>query len=183
MMASILWRRLDTPGHDACRLDRSDAGWRLEGTAVFRHENSPARLTYHVVCDRAWHAQQGHVQGWLGAEAVESHIARTSAGVWALNGVVVAAVGSCINLDFGFTPATNLPQLRRLALEVAQAADAPAVWLDVPAGALTRLPQRYERRTEATYWYESPSVPYAALLEIAPTGFIRQYPGQWQAEP
>jgi hypothetical protein len=28
-------RRLDTPGHDAARLDRNEAGWRLQGTAVF----------------------------------------------------------------------------------------------------------------------------------------------------
>ncbi len=181
IIASILWRRLDTPGHDACRLERKDTGWRLEGTAVFRHESGPAWLTYHVVCDCAWHAQQGHVLGWLGADALEFRIVRTSTGVWTLNGAVVAAVGNCVDLDFGFTPATNLPQLRRLALEVGQAADAPAAWLDV-AGALTLLPQRYERRTEATYWYEAPSVAYAALLEVAPTGFIRRYPGLWEAE-
>src|SRR5207244_2474062 len=37
-VAAILWRRLDTPGHDACRLERSDAGWELDGTAVFRED-------------------------------------------------------------------------------------------------------------------------------------------------
>ena len=183
MIASILWRRLDAPGHDASRLHQNAGGWRLEGTAVFRHENGPARLAYHVACDLAWHAQQGHVQGWLGADAVEFHIVRTNAGVWTLNGAVVADVGNCVDLDFGFTPATNLPQLRRLALKVGQAADAPAAWLDVSAGTLALLPQRYERRTETTYWYEAPSVQYAALLEVAPTGFIRRYPGLWEAEP
>jgi hypothetical protein len=120
---------------------------------------------------------------WLGADAVEFRIVRTSAGAWTLNGAVVADLEDCLDLDFGFTPATNLPQLRRLALEVGQAADAPAAWLDVSAGTLALLPQRYERRAEATYWYEAPSVEYAALLEVAPTGFIRRYPGLWEAEP
>jgi hypothetical protein len=64
-----------------------------------------------------------------------------------------------------------------------QAADAPAAWLDVPAGTLQILPQRYERRAKATYWYEAPSVNYAALLEVTPTGFIRRYPGLWEIEP
>ena len=183
IIACVLWRRLDTPGHDACRLERSDAGWRLEGTAVYRHENVPARLTYVVECDRAWHAQRGRVQGWLGADSLDFRLARTSAGVWIINGVAVPDLGNCVDLDFAFTPATNLPQLRRLALEVGQAAEAPAAWLDVSAGTLALLPQCYERRTEATYWYESPSVAYAALLEVAPNGFIRRYPGLWEAEP
>ncbi len=183
IIASILWRRLDTPGHDACRLEQDAGGWRLEGTAVFRHENVPARLAYHVVCDGAWHARRGHVRGWLGADSVDFSITRASTGVWTINAVVVPDLEDCVDLDFGFTPATNLPQLRRLALEVGQAGDAPAAWLDVAAGTLTLLPQRYERRTEATYWYEAPTAQYAALLEVAPTGFIGRYPGLWEAEP
>jgi hypothetical protein len=100
-----------------------------------------------------------------------------------VNGAVVLDVGSCVDLDFGFTPATNLLQLQRLALHVGQAAQAPAAWLDVSTGTLELLPQRYERRAEATYWYEAPRVGYAALLEVAPSGFVRRYPGLWEAEP
>jgi hypothetical protein len=154
-VASILWRRLDTPGHDACRLDRRAAGWRLEGTAVFRHEGVPARLAYYVVCDLAWRTRQGYVQGWLGADSIEWSAARTNAGVWTLNGAIVPNLENCLDLDFGFTPATNLLQIRRLALDEGQVADAPAAWLNVPAGpagTLELLPQRYERRSEAAYW-------------------------------
>ena len=140
------------------------------------------RLSYDVTCDLAWR-QQGHVQGWLGADSLEFRMARTPAGMWSLNGVVMPNVGDCIDLDFGFTPATNLLQLRRLALDEGQVAEAPAAWLDVPAATFELLPQRYERRGEATYWYEAPSLGYAALLEVAPTGFVRRYPGLWEAEP
>jgi len=181
-IASILWRRLDTPGHDACWLHQEAGGWRLEGTAVFRHEGLAARLAYQVACDPAWRTRGGQVQGWLGTDSVALRIARTSAGEWTLNSAVVPDLGGCLDLDFGFTPATNLPQLRRLGLEVGQAAEAPAAWLAVASGMLTFLPQRYERRAEAMYWYESPSVAYAALLEVTPEGFIRRYPGLWEAQ-
>lgn len=182
-VASILWRRLDTPGHDACRLEGSDAGWTLDGTAVFREDGVPARLTYRVACDLAWRTREGQVHGWLGEQSVEFHIARTAGGVWTLNGAVVSGLGDCVDLDLAFTPATNLLPLRRLALAEGQAADAPAAWLNVSAGTLEVLPQRYERRAEAAYWYEAPSGDYAALLEVTPTGFIRRYPGLWEAEP
>jgi uncharacterized protein len=178
----MLWRRLDTPGHEACRLEESDAGWQLEGTAVFLHDGVPAQLTYQVACDPAWCTQEGQVRGWLGGQSVEFTLVRTATGVWSLNGAVVPGLERLADLDLGFTPATNLPQLRRVALAQGQAVDVPVAWLDVVAGTLAVLPQRYERRTEATYWYEAPSVHYAGLLEVTSTGFIRRYPGLWEAE-
>lgn len=182
IVASILWRRLDTPGHDACRLDRDALGWRIEGTAVFRQGTIPAQLSYRVTCDLGWHTQEGHVQGWIGARSLDLAITRTRAAVWTMDGAVVPDLGNCIDLDLGFTPATNLISLRRLALHEGQAVEVPAAWLDVSAGTLGLLPQRYERRTEETYWYEAPSFGYAALLQVAPTGFIRLYPGLWEEE-
>ena len=50
-----------------------------------------------------------------------------------------------------------------------------------PDGVLQALPQRYERRSATTYWYESPTAGYAELLELAPSGFVRRYPGLWEA--
>jgi hypothetical protein len=180
--ASILWRRLDIPGHDACRLEGSDAGWRLDGTAVFREAGAPAVLDYSLVCDLAWRTEHGRVRGWLGERSIELAIERTAAGVWTLNGAVVRGLERCVDLDFGFTPATNLPQLRRVALALGQSANMPAAWLDISASTLVVLPQRYERRAQTTYWYEAPSVGYADVLEVGPTGFIRRYPGLWEAE-
>jgi uncharacterized protein len=122
------------------------------------------------------------VHGWLGRQAVEFSILRSTAGAWTLNGKVVPSVEGCADLDLGFTPATNLLQLRRLALAEGSAADAPVAWLDVSAGTLEPLSQRYERRDEATYWYEAPRFGYAALLEVAASGFIKRYPDLWEAE-
>jgi hypothetical protein len=180
--AAILWRRLDAPGHDACRLVRSAGGWRIEGTAVFRHLGAPASLAYRADCDLEWRARQGRVRGWLGDASLDLAIARTGEAGWTLDGAAVPGLADCLDLDFGFTPATNLLQIRRLALEEGQAADAPAAWLDVATGGLQRLPQRYQRRAGSTYWYEAPSFGYAALLEVDPSGFVRLYPELWEAE-
>ena len=100
-IASILWKRLDTPGHDACHLDGDEAGWKLHGTTVFRHDGVPARLTYQVVCDSAWHTLQGRVEGWFGAHPVAFNIARTYTGGWTLNGQVVPSLENCVDLDPG----------------------------------------------------------------------------------
>jgi len=182
-IASILWRRLDTPGHDGCRLEQSGAGWLLEGTAVFRENGSPAWLTYYILYDPTWRTTLGKVQGWLGGRSVDFRITRTGGGVWTLNGTVIPGFEAYVDLDLGFTPATNLTQLRRVALAEGQAADIPVAWLDVASGMMSVLPQRYERRSEDNYWYEAPSVSYQGLLEVCSNGFIRRYPGLWEAEP
>jgi hypothetical protein len=179
---TILWRRLDGPGHDACRLAPDDVGWRIEGTAVLEIEASPARLEYAVTCDPSWRARRGEVHGWIGSRPVDFVIAPVNSGGWALNGVEVDGVHGAADLDFGFTPATNLFQLRRLALEIGQGADDAVAWLDVSAGALELLLQRYERRSETSYWYEAQRFEYEALLEVDGSGFVHRYPGLWERE-
>jgi hypothetical protein len=178
----ILWRRLDTPGHDACSLERVRNGWRLAGTAVFREGDVVARLNYTITSDGEWRTQEGEVVGWLGAEQVRFGARRTARGVWTLNGVVVAGLTDCMDLDLGFTPATNTFQIRRVGLAEGQSADVPVAWLDVRAGSLRRLHQRYERRQATTYWYVAQRFDYAALLEVNAVGLILVYPGLWEAE-
>jgi uncharacterized protein len=182
LVASILWRRLDTPGHDACRLQGDDGGWQLDGTAVFQHEGAPAHLTYRVWCDRAWRTREGFVHGWVGPQAVDVRIVRSIEGSWSIDDRVVPGVEGCVDVDLGFTPATNLLSIRRLDLAEGRAADVPVAWLDVAADTLELLPQHYERRTATTYWYESPTAGYTALLETTPAGFVSRYPGLWETD-
>lgn len=178
---SILWNRLDTPGHDACTLVEGVADRRLDGGAVFLHEGVPARLEYNVACDNSWRTQRGEVHGWVGTEPIDFVITRSAEGVWTCNGAIVSGLDDCVDLDLGFTPATNLFQIRRLALTEGQAADAPVAWFDVSSGALDVLVQRYERRATHGYWYEAPRFNYAGLLEVGATGFVHLYPGLWTA--
>jgi len=179
---TILWRRLDAPGHDACRLvDRGDA-WRIEGASVFRHDTGPTALVYEVECDCDWRTREGSVNGWVGSCRVDIRITRSSNGLWTLNGQVVPGMQECVDLDLGFTPATNLSQLRRLALPVGQSADVPVAWLDAPFGSLEVLRQRYDHRTAESYWYTAPRFGYAALLRVSASGFVQLYPDLWEAE-
>lgn len=179
----ILWRRLDSAGHDACRLVERGGAWRVEGATAFLHNGVPAFLAYEVECDGEWRTQEGAVRGWMGERALDFRIALAHDGTWTLNGLVVPNLEGCIDLDLGFTPATNLLQLRRVALQIGQAADVSVAWLDVAAGTLDRLQQRYERRTAEAYWYEAPRFDYFALLRVNEVGFVEDYPNLWEAEP
>ena len=173
------WMRLDRPGRDAALLRRNGGGWLLQGAAAFDHDDGPATVAYQVEVDARWETTRGILSGFLGDKTIEYEIRRDDTG-WRLNGVRAEGLEHLVDLDYGFTPATNVLQLSRIALKRSQWAEVPVVWFDLDSASLTELPQRYEQRSEASYWYEAPTVPYRALLEIAPNGFVRSYPDLWR---
>jgi hypothetical protein len=183
--ATILWRRLDLPGHDAAVLVESADGAELRGMAVFLDQGGPTALHYRVCCSAGWQTSDAHIHGWLGTQPVELSIRRDAAGRWTLNGAACPAVAGCVDLDLSFTPATNLLPLRRLDLGVGDTAGIRSAWLDWPAGILAPLVQRYTRQSSAAYDYES-DLPgterFAATLRVDPDGWVLDYPGLWQAE-
>jgi uncharacterized protein len=181
VVASMLWRRLDLPGHDACGLARDGAGWSLRGTAAFLHPAGPASIAYAVRCDSRWQTVSAEIKGLLGGRRVGYSVAHRGRR-WSLNGQSIAGLEHLVDLDLGFTPATNLQQIRRVPMPEGVAVALPVAWLDLDAGTLTQLPQIYERRSDTLLRYEAPSVGYQDLLELAPSGFIRKYPGLWEAE-
>ncbi|PWU17191.1 MAG: hypothetical protein C5B48_16285 [Candidatus Rokuibacteriota bacterium] len=180
--ASVLWRRLDRPGHEAARLVVHDSSWRLAGTAVFAHEQKPCRLDYVVVCDSAWRTLSGRVSGWVGEQTIEVELDVDSARRWRLNGNECPAVADCIDLDLNFSPSTNLLPIRRLELTVGQEAKVRAAWLRFPTFTLEPLDQLYRRTGDAMYRYESGGGAFVADLPVNPAGFVTLYPGFCQAE-
>jgi hypothetical protein len=178
---AAIWRRLDRPGHDAALLQRRDDGWLLQGAAAFVHEAGPATVAYQVEVDSTWRTKRGRLSGFLGARTFQHDIRRDGDG-WRLDGLVVGGLEHLVDLDYAFTPATNVLQMRRVILPLGQKINLPVAWFDLDSASLTELPQSYERRGEASYWYVARTVPYEALLEFASNGFVRSYPGLWRLE-
>jgi uncharacterized protein len=180
---TILWRRLDAPGHEAARLLPAPGGWYLVGTAVFAHDRRPCRLDYRVACDAGWRTTSGRVTGWIGGDEIDLTVEVGPDGGWRLNGEACPAVAGCVDLDLNFSPSTNLLPVRRLGLAVGESGAARAAWLRFPSFALEPLDQVYHRTGEDAYRYESGGGRFAADLRVGPAGFVTHYPGGWEAEP
>jgi hypothetical protein len=178
---TMLWRRLDTPGHDAAVLVRTPAGWRLEGTAVFVQDRTACQLAYRVTCDRRWRTVDASVAGWLGIRRIGLEAAVMPEGGWLFGGASVPAVDGCIDIDFDFTPATNLLPIRRLSLEVGESARVRAAWLTIPECTLAPLAQTYTRVAPNRYRYETDDG-FKADFETTAQGFVVRYPGLWESE-
>jgi hypothetical protein len=173
------WRRLDEPGHDAARLFRTAQGWTLEGYAAF-HENGPTGLRYRVELAADYSTRSATIEGHRSGKPF-SHAFRREDD-WTFDGNPAAGLGDLLHLDFGFTPATNLQQVRHAGLAVGEEAEIVAAWFDIGKASLVRLPQQYRRIAEDRYWYSSPTGGYEAVLEMAGNGFVRLYPDLWEME-
>lgn len=179
---SILWRRLNQPGHEFCRLFLQNSSWKLGGTAVFMHDRQPCSLDYLVVCDTGWKTISGRVSGWIGNEAVQIELLVDSNRHWQLNGRACPEAAGCIDLDLAFSPSTNFLPIRRLDLDIGQEAEVRAAWLSFPSFTLEPLEQLYRRIGVSAYRYESPGGSFVAELQVNAAGFITLYPNLWQAE-
>lgn len=179
---SVLWRRLDRPGHESAGVFLRDSNWHLIGTAVFAHDHAPCRLDYSVICDSLWQTVSAKVSGWVGDQTVEIDLAADSRRRWRINGAECSAVSGCIDLDLNFSPSTNLLPISRLNLGVGQEAQVRAAWLRFPSFTLEPLDQVYRRLDAKTYRYESAGGRFVADLEVNAAGFVTHYPNFCEVE-
>ena len=179
---SILWRRLDQPGHECAVLSEGPAGAVLAGTAVFRESGRASRLDYRIVCDAAWRTISARVTGSIDTTPIDVAIGADAARTWTFNGRSCADLRGCDDIDLSFSPATNLLPIRRLQLAVGARAAVRAAWLRLPSVTLEPLEQTYERLTLSQYRYESGNGSFAAVLETNAAGLVTVYEGRWQVD-
>lgn len=175
------WSRLDVPGSDSAWVVRLEEGWMIYGAAVFAHENGPAFLNYGIEYDAAWETKLATIEGYIGDEPVR-HAFMFQQGIWAHNGVRVDGMDGITQIDFGFTPATNYPILKKLNLSIGREANIESAWFDVGQKTISRLPQRFERQDERYYAYDAPRFGYSGFLDVMENGFVKVYPGLWEAK-
>jgi len=180
LIASFFWRRLDEPGHDCFRLHRLAHGWRLRGMAVFRDSGQPCNFAYEVLVDSTWKSRSARITGFQGKKEVDVRVRRTADGQWRVGTEIQHAVAGCVDIDLGFTPATNMVAIRRLGLAIGEHAEAPVAWLALPGMKLRVLPQTYHRSTKLEYDYETPTCGYKGRLHVSTLGAVVSYPGLFE---
>lgn len=179
-VSSIVWQRLDAPGHDYAALEHSELGPRLSGCAVFVEDGVNCLLRYQVDCAPDWSTRRVEVSGYRGGETIALLLETDSDRNWLLNGAEQPQVRGCVDIDLAFTPATNLLPIRRGRPDIGSALELSAAWLRFPALTLAPLPQRYTRLSEFGYRYESRQGAFQAELSVGPDGLPREYQGLWR---
>lgn len=180
----IRWRRLDVFGHEHARIHRVPSGWRLQGKVEVRESGVSAQLDYVVECDPTWLTRSVLVYGEAAGRPVRFALSADGAGNWTADDQVLAAVSGALDIDLGFTPATNTLPIRRLALRVGESGKVRCAWLRFPELRLEALDQTYEKLTERSYRYTAnvDGELFSARLETDAYGLVMHYEGLWAAD-
>jgi hypothetical protein len=179
------WRRLDVPGREEARVERIANGWRLTGELDVEEDRVAARLRYTIDCDTEWRTRSAVIEGDAGDTPVRFVLAADGAGRWTRNGAPVPELTGALDVDLGFTPATNTLPIRRLALAVGESAPVRSAWLRFPELRLEPLEQTYTREDEKSFRYRAlvDGEPFVARLDTDAFGRVLRYEGLWEAEP
>jgi RimJ/RimL family protein N-acetyltransferase len=180
--STILWRRIDLPGHEVGELTALATGWRLSGVAALAHEQRPCRVEYDIECDAAWRTQRVRIRGHVAGAPATLDLARDANDEWSANGTPVPSLQGCLDVDLGFSPSTNLLPIRRLSLGIGEHASVRAAWVRFPDLTLAVLEQVYTRLGETSYRYESAGGTFRRDLTVNAEGCVLDYPDFWRAE-
>ncbi|MFP2956736.1 putative glycolipid-binding domain-containing protein [Myxococcus sp. 1LA] len=175
-----VWRRLLSPGSEYFELRARPEGWVLAGSVVLVDEGLPHFVEYSVTTNAAWETQEVHVLRRNGDGEARLQLRVDAERRWWKGDEEVVHLRGCPDIDVACTPSTNTLPIRRLGLEVGQAADVRAAWIRIPSLALEVLPQRYTRLTETRYRYESNGGRFVAEVDVDADGIVTNYPPGWE---
>lgn len=179
---TILWRRLDLPGHEIATIVSTADGWCLGGVAVLVESGRPCRVEYEIRCDARWVTRQCAIRGHVGEQPVSLDVQRDPTAHWSIDDIEVPALEGCDDIDLGFSPSTNLLPIRRLALPVGAQSFVRAAWIRFPELTAEVLTQTYAHVSEDRYVYESAGGAFRRELTVDAFGCVIDYPGIWRAE-
>ena len=178
------WSRLDVPGHEEASIERVADGWRLNGHVDVEEDGGSAQLSYVIDCDTQWHTRSATITGTADGDPFTLELFADGYGHWTRDETSLSALTGALDVDLGFTPATNTLPIRRLSLAVGESAPVRSAWLRFPELRLEPLQQTYTRESELRFRYEAlvDGEPFTARLDVDAFGRVLLYEGLWRAE-
>jgi hypothetical protein len=175
---------LDVPGREEACVERTVTGWRLTGELDVEEAGLIARIRYAIECDPEWRTRSALVEGQAGGAPIGFALAADGAGQWTRDGAPLPELSGSLDVDLGFTPATNTLPIRRLALAIGESAPVRSAWLRFPELRLEPLEQTYTRDAEQCFRYRAlvDGEPFIARLDTDVFGRVVRYEGLWEVE-
>jgi len=170
----ILWHCSLLSSSEHALLAEGEDGYRLQGVAVLALGELPCHIDYAVAVDRRW--RPSHARATITTPSGTREIVLRShrGGGWEVDGELMSHLDDCRDVDFGWTPATNTVPVRRLGLEVGQAASITAAWVRFPELDVLASEQRYRRLATDRWQYTSGEYDYQLVID-PDTGLVLSY--------
>jgi uncharacterized protein len=167
------WRTWDDDGNETLTLRWENEGWTATG------EVQREAVTYVIRLSATWQVRQfllfrdlDEPDLWLGTDG---------SGRWGeMNGAHRSDLDGCIDVDLTCTPFTNSLPIRRLQLDVGQAAVTLAATIDVETLAVVPVTQQYRRLSPRRFEYTNLQSGFHTDFDIDEYGLVHDYDGHFR---
>jgi len=174
----VLWlsRLLQSAEH--CTIRPWSRPATVESTTLLAYKDVPARIEYTISVNGEWETERVSLE--LAAADHQVTLALVREDGWLVNGTPRPDLDACIDVDLGWTPATNMLPLRRMALDVGQSVTTTAAWVRFPDLDVVPSEQTYTRLADDRVLYKSNA--FEAELVVTPDGLVTTYGNDlWEA--
>jgi hypothetical protein len=176
----IVWRRLDLPGAEYCKLSFENEKWCLKGSVVLVLESRPLQVQYQIRCNAGWETEEVTVNLDIDGSEEALQLLVDEQHRWWAAGRELTDLQGCVDIDLGVTPSTNTLPIRRLGLAIGQTQNVRAAWIKFPSLEARPFPQTYTRIGENLYRYESNNGSFMAEIKVDTSGLVSYYPDGWE---
>ena len=166
-----IWRSDLLDSTERFRLEQSNDGFRLSGTVSIDRRGAHVGITYEVDNTTDWRTRRAVIR--IPDVQVEFDVTVEGSASWSINGRRRSDLRGCIDIDLGWTPATNTLPIRRTRAPIGSPTEVRAAWLQWPELDFIAATQTYTKQDEGTWLYESGD--FSAVLEVDPHGAVVTY--------
>jgi hypothetical protein len=179
---SAAWRHEESrEGHEVAFFTNVTGGVRLAGFTAAVEDGEAWVVGYDIVVDETWRTTSARV--WTRSRSGEREVTIQSVGSgrWSIDGEPAAHLDGCVDIDLESSACTNTLPVHRLALDVGEAGESPAVYVRALDLDVERLEQRYRRvaddgTSRRTFHYAVPRFDYDDHLVYDSHGLVLHYP-------
>lgn len=172
MRLHAVWQCQSLGSTEHFGLSETENGYLLRGVSTLSLEDVPVEIRYQVDVDRSWRtrAVKIDISSPGGTRTTEIEV---EDGVWTVDGKIAGDLNGCVDVDLGWTPATNTLPIRRIGLDIGETAMTQAAWLRFPELTWERAEQTYTRLDESLWRYQSGTADHE--ISVTPDGLVCRY--------
>jgi hypothetical protein len=176
------WQHGDSRhGFEVAFFHAAEGGVRIEGHTAAVEEGELFSVQYVIALDARWITRSARVLGRSRLGRFERTLESDGGGSWLVDGAAAPTLDGLLDVDLESSALTNAFPVRRLALAVGAAAEAPAVYVRALDLRVERLEQRYRRianeGAHERYDYASPAFDFQCVIRYDEHGLALDYPG------
>ena len=153
-------------------LSGTNDGWLMRGIVMIPIDDEPGEIRYEIRADKLWRTLGAVIH--IGDESIDISV---NDNEWWVNDVMNVDLRGCVDIDLGFTPATNTLPIKRLGLDVGESAETVSAWLRFPEMDFTAATQSYTRVSDNLWRYRTGHTDND--LEVSADGVVCRYGDLW----